>query len=179
MPCLQAFWYGYDYDTTTVNDPTNFKPSQTGALYCPGETARGYCSPPKEGYPPFLITPQADMWNVAVGWLSNAQIPQGATTLCSLLTGSNTVWHCDFTNNGAAYSMVWDNSYSAGAKANDYCTKNFPSNPYVCGNTTYTVLPQYTAWEDLSGTTRSISWSVPLPVGLNPILLCSNSACLP
>ena len=75
VPCLQAFWYGYDYDTTTVNDPTNFSPSQTGALYCPGETARGYCSPPKEGYPPFLITPQADMWNVAVGWLSNAQIP--------------------------------------------------------------------------------------------------------
>ena len=54
------------------------------------------------------------------------------------------MWHCDFTNNGAAYSMVWDNSYSAGAKANDYCTKNLPSNPYVCGNTTYTVLPQYT-----------------------------------
>ena len=68
--------------------------------------------------------------------------------------------------------MVWDNSYSQNAQGNaTYCTTNFPSNPYVCGQTTYTILPQYTHWQDLSGRTRSISWSVPLPVGLNPILL--------
>jgi hypothetical protein len=174
VPCIQAFWYGYDYDTTTPNcNPKCYKTSQVGALYCAGQTAHGSCANggPNHNEAAAPILPQADMWNVAVGWLSGAQIPPSGG-FCNLLAGSQTVWHCDFTNSGNSYSMVWDNSYSQNAKANSsYCTKNFPSNPYVCGQTAYTVLPQYTHWQDLSGTTRNIGWSVPLLVGLNPILL--------
>ena len=76
---------------------------------------------------------------------------------CNPLPGSS-IWHCDFTVNGTAYSMAWDNSYSQNALGQlNYCAANFPNNPYVCGNTTYTVSPQFTYWEDLSGTIRSLN----------------------
>jgi hypothetical protein len=68
--------------------------------------------------------------------------------------------------------MAWDTKYSSGAaKDATYCTDNFPNNPYVCGNTSYTPPGQYTRWVDLSGTVHSISEGVPFQVGLNPVLL--------
>jgi hypothetical protein len=54
------------------------------------------------------------------------------------------------------------------------------ANPYVCGTTAYTVPTGYDYWQDLSGTVRSINETLPsFYIGLNPILLCQNSQCLP
>ena len=178
VPCQQAFWYGYDYDTTTVNDPMNFQPRQTGALYCAGETSKGYCSPPQEGYPPFLITPQEGMWNTAVGWLTNAA-PAATTGFCKNdTTLGTTVWHCDFKKNNSNYSMVWDTSYSAQAQGDaTYCIDHWgtsPYSPFVCGATQYPNSPAsgFTRWQDLGGADHNINETVPyLKIGLNPILL--------
>jgi hypothetical protein len=170
--CQQSFWYGYDYDD--IFPPPGFDPITIGALYCAGTLLNGGHCGSTPTYTPFLMTPQATMWNTAVGWLTGA-IPNASSgnAFCNLLAGSSTVWHCDFTYSGGGnYSMVWDNSYSQNAEGNGgYCATTFPSSPYVCGQTAYTLSPQYTHWEDLSGTTYSTNWSVPLLVGLNPILL--------
>jgi len=172
--CQQAFWYGYDFDKKTATKET---PGSIGALYCAGSDSRdphtcndgngqngiGILVPPNGPTP---------MWQTGVAWLTGAQMPANATTFCQLATSSSTVWHCDFTKNGSSYSMVWDNKYSAQAQGNaNYCAASFPSSPYVCGNTSYPISPQYTHWQDLGGTNHSITETVPLWVGLNPILL--------
>jgi hypothetical protein len=77
--------------------------------------------------------------------------------------------------------MVWDNQNAGAAGGNStYCASNY-ANPYVCGTTAYTVPTGYDYWQDLSGTVRSINETVPSPfyIGLNPILLCTTSTCLP
>lgn len=125
------------------------------------------------------------MWDVAIGWLQNAKpaTPTPQNPFCNPLPVNSTVWHCDFTVNGNPYSMVWDNSYSSAAQGQaTYCASTFgqpPYDPYVCGKTTYTVPPQFTSWQDLSGQVRALNTPVPFLVGLNPVLLCPNSACLP
>lgn len=165
--CQQAFWYGYDYDTNVPN--TGYTAHETGAVYCAGQTAHGSCNDGSQNGVG-LIQPQAAMWNTAFTWLNGAT-PSGSS-FCTLLTGSSTVWHCDFTKNGSSYSMVWDNSYSAAAQGKtDYCATKFPANPYVCGATTYAPDPKFTRWVDLSGTVRAMSQAVPFKVGLNPVLL--------
>jgi hypothetical protein len=186
--CQQAFWYGYDYDTTSVNH-NNYRTGMTGALYCPGQTAHGSCANGGQNNngQGMLVPPvgAAPMWNVALGWLENAKpaTPIPLNPFCNPLSANSTVWHCDFTVNGTAYSMVWDNSYASSAVGhNNYCLSNFgasPYNPYVCGKTTYTVAPQYTSWQDLSGAVHALDTPIPFLIGLNPVLLCPNSTCLP
>jgi hypothetical protein len=58
------------------------------------------------------------------------------------------------------------------AKTSGYCAADF-TNPYVCGNATYSNYPpQYTKWADLSGApTHSLSRAMPFVVGLNPVLM--------
>ncbi len=183
--CQQAFWYAYDSITTTIT-VNGYSPSSTGALYCPGEMEHGYCGPgPEQGYPPSLITPTEDMWNVGVGWLKNATpatpLAPPANPLCNLAPSSSTVWQCEFTVSGLTYFMVWDNKYAPDAEGQtEYCVNTY-GNPYVCGSTPYTVPEGYEYWEDLSGTVHLSSEANPLPfvVGLNPVLLCPNSQCIP
>ena len=171
--CQQAFWYGYDEDnkTPTCNPTTGYcyKISAIGALYCPGDTAHGYCGflEPGGGSSSFLIEPTEDMWNVGVGWLQNVT-PANPFCYNNSSLGS-TVWRCDFTN----FSIIWDNSYAVSAQGHStYCATNFASNPYVCGDTEYPVslLSGYNRWEDLSGTTRNINEMLPhFMIGLNPV----------
>jgi hypothetical protein len=179
--CQQAFWYAYDAITTTVT-VNGYSPASTGALYCPGETEHGYCGSGPPNYLPSLITPTEGMWNVGVGWLQNAKpaTPTG-NPLCNPISPTSTVWQCEFTVSGLTYFMVWDNTYAPDAEGQtDYCANTY-GNPYVCGNTPYTVPGGYEYWEDLSHTVHLSSEGNPLPfvVGLNPVLLCPNSQCLP
>ena len=171
--CQQAFWYGYDTDKKIGTTPAS-----VGALFCGGNDNKGtICNDGGTNhagigllYPP---SGPAPMWKEALLWLTGATpASSGANAFCNPLSQGSTVWHCDFTNNGTSYSMVWDTKYSSGAaKDATYCTDNFPNFPYVCGNTSYTPPPQYTRWVDLSGTVYSISSGVPFQVGLNPVLL--------
>jgi hypothetical protein len=171
--CQQAFWYGYDTDKKIATTPAS-----VGALFCGGNDNKGtICNDGGTNhagvgllYPP---SGPAPMWKEALLWLTGATpASSGANAFCNPLSQGSTVWHCDFTNNGTSYSMAWDTKYSSGAaKDATYCTDNFPNNPYVCGNTSYTPPGQYTRWVDLSGTVHSISEGVPFQVGLNPVLL--------
>jgi hypothetical protein len=171
--CQQAFWYGYDTDKKIGTTPASI-----GALFCAGNDNKGtICNDGGTNhagvgllYPP---SGPAPMWKEALLWLTGATpASSGANAFCNPLSQSSTVWHCDFTNNGTSYSMAWDTKYSSrAAKDPTFCIDNFPNNPYVCGNTTYTPPGQFTRWIDLSGTVYSISSGVPFQVGLNPVLL--------
>jgi hypothetical protein len=182
--CQQAMWYQYDNDTTVPTPGTSYKTAQWGAMYCPGSTPHGTCAnggPNNNGVG--LLHPQSDMYNVGVGWLQNATpaTPPTANPLCNPASLGSTVWQCEFNVNGALYFMVWDNKYAANAQGQtNYCASTY-GNPYVCGNTPYTVPEGYEYWEDLSKTVHLSSEGNPLPflIGLNPVLLCPNSQCLP
>ena len=171
--CQQSLWYGYDYDDT--QPPTGFVAAVTGAIYCAGNLLNGgQCN----GGTPKLFQTQATMWNTAVGWLTGA-IPNstGSNVFCNQVSPNSTTWYCDFQKSGTNHRMVWDNSNAQNAKTSGYCAATF-TNPYVCGTTPYSPPPQYQYYEDLHGTVRNV-YTVPFVVGLNPILLCSNSSCLP
>jgi hypothetical protein len=165
--CQQAFWYGYDHDVTTANSGWNT--GSYGALYCPGESQQGSCN----GGNAELLEPQAGMWNVAVDWLTGA-VPPSTGSFCNPLPPPNqTTWHCDFTKGSTNYSMVWDNS-NAGVHSDGYCVNNF-SNPYICGNTNYTVPTSPVnfvggSWVDMNPTITYQTAST-VTIGLNPILL--------
>jgi len=166
--CQQAFWYGYDYDTDVPD--TGYNPHETGALYCPGQTAHGHCDDGSGQGGVGLIQPQAAMWNVAYRWLNGAT--PSSSTFCSKLSSNSTVWHCDFTkSDGHSYSMVWDNSFAQ--NGNVMCASY--NNPYICGNTVYSVPSQFLAgtWTDL-GTNVNYPTPTSLTIGLNPILLISH-----
>jgi hypothetical protein len=124
--CQQAFWYGYDYDTETPN--TGYKASEVAPLYCPGETNHGSCNNggfPGQNLTAALIQPTAGMYNTAVTWLSGAT-PPSSGAFCNLASGSSTVWHCDFTKSGTAYSMVWDNKFASAEQGQtNYCASTF------------------------------------------------------
>jgi hypothetical protein len=177
--CQQVFWYGYDYDTNVPSG--NYSKAETGAIYCPGQTAHGSCNDGSGSGGTGLIEPTASMWNVAVGgpngasgWLTNAQPDStGTNPFCNAVSPNNpdaSVWYCDFTVSGTQYRMVWDTTNSAAAqKQTNYCAANFV-NPYVCGTTPYSPAAQYQHWVDLSGTKRDV-YTVPFVVGLNPVLL--------
>jgi hypothetical protein len=111
------------------------------------------------------------MYNTAVTWLSGAT-PPSSGAFCNLASGSSTVWHCDFTKSGTAYSMVWDNKFASAEQGQtNYCASTF-SNAYVCGNTTYTVSSNFVdgEWVDLNPTT-TYGLGATVTIGLNPILL--------
>jgi hypothetical protein len=164
--CQQAFWYGYDHDVTTARSSL-WKTGSFGALFCPGESQGGWCG--NSPYPPFLITPQANMWNVAVDWLTGA-VPMTTPFCKNDVSGKPTIWHCDFMKNGTSYQMVWDNT-NAGVHSDGYCLHNF-SNALICGNTSYPVPSGFQGghWYDLGpNVTGPLGYTV--TIGLNPILL--------
>ncbi len=173
--CQQAFWYGYDYDTQTAN--SGYTPSEVAPLYCPGAMAHGSCDNggfSGQNLTAALIQPTATMYSTSVSWLTGAS--PSNSTFCSLAAGSSSIWHCDFTKGGTNYSMVWDNSYASAEKGQTtYCANTFPTNPYVCGNTPYTVPTTPVnfvggEWQDLNPITF-YNLGTTVPIGLNPILL--------
>jgi hypothetical protein len=162
--CQQAFWYGYDHDVTVARSSL-WKTGSFGALYCPGESQGGWCG--NSPYPPFVISPQAGMWDVGVGWLTGA-VPMTTPFCKNDTTSGPTVWHCDFMKGGVNYSMVWDNS-NAGPGVD--CS-SYTSGPLICGSKTYTVPAGFVGgyWYDL-GPNATDPLGGTVTVGLNPILL--------
>jgi len=65
--------------------------------------------------------------------------------------------------------MVWDNHY---ASASLNCSSFSNNNPYICGNSTYTVPGNFVGgyWYDL-GPVMIDPIGTTLQIGLNPILL--------
>jgi hypothetical protein len=111
--------------------------------------------------PPQLNQPEANAYISTYNWLSNVTPTQNP--FCQ---NSGTVYHCDFTEvSGHPASLVWDSQYGQNCSS--------MSVPIICGNTAYTVPPQFDVdWVDLSGVSHTAVSSV--TIGANPILLEGN-----